>query len=69
VCEGSDWFWWFGDYNPQETVSDFEQLFRQHLTNLYRLLEIDPPAYLARVFAHGHGAPVHGGTMRPGHQE
>jgi hypothetical protein len=16
ICEGSDWFWWFGDYNP-----------------------------------------------------
>ncbi|MDX1345837.1 MAG: glycoside hydrolase family 57 protein, partial [Sedimenticolaceae bacterium] len=27
VCEGSDWFWWFGDYNSQESVSDFEQLF------------------------------------------
>ncbi len=18
VCEGSDWFWWFGDYNPAQ---------------------------------------------------
>lgn len=26
-CEGSDWFWWFGDYNPGATVSDFERLF------------------------------------------
>ncbi len=68
VCEGSDWFWWFGDYNPQTTVSDFERLYRQHLTNLYQLLGIEPPDYLAHVFAHGHGEPVHGGTMRPGHE-
>ena len=24
ICEGSDWFWWFGDYNPADSVSDFE---------------------------------------------
>jgi hypothetical protein len=23
VCEGSDWFWWFGDYNPADSVSGF----------------------------------------------
>ncbi|MBT5229772.1 MAG: glycoside hydrolase, partial [Methylococcales bacterium] len=28
VCEGSDWFWWFGDYNSAQSVSDFECLFR-----------------------------------------
>jgi len=66
VCEGSDWFWWFGDYNPAAAVSDFEQLFRQHLSNLYQLLGVEPPESLARVFAHGKGSPAHGGTMRPG---
>lgn len=64
VCEGSDWFWWFGDYNPQSTVSDFERLYRQHLTNLYRLLGVEPAEYLSHVFARGHGRPEHGGTMR-----
>ncbi|HCU52846.1 MAG TPA: glycoside hydrolase, partial [Gammaproteobacteria bacterium] len=63
---GSDWFWWFGDYNPASTVSDFEQLFRQHLTNLYQLLHVEPPEYLAHTFTRGRGAPHHGGTMRPG---
>jgi alpha-amylase/alpha-mannosidase (GH57 family) len=66
VCEGSDWFWWFGDYNPTAAVSDFERLYRQHLTNLYQLICREPPEYLSHVFAHGHGAPTHGGTMRPG---
>ena len=66
VCEGSDWFWWFGDYNPAATVSDFERLYRLHLTNLYQLLGAMPPEYLSNVFTRGAGAPVHGGTMRPG---
>jgi alpha-amylase/alpha-mannosidase (GH57 family) len=64
VCEGSDWFWWFGDYNPEATVSDFDRLFRLHLANLYRLLEVEPPTYLAQAFTHGTGKPEHGGTMR-----
>jgi alpha-amylase/alpha-mannosidase (GH57 family) len=66
VCEGSDWFWWFGDYNPEHSVSDFEQLFRQHLTNLYQLLHREPPEALAQSFTRGRGSPAHGGTMRPG---
>jgi alpha-amylase/alpha-mannosidase (GH57 family) len=66
VCEGSDWFWWFGDYNPAEAVSGFEQLFRQHLTSLYQYLHMEPPDYLAQAFTHGGGAPAAGGTMRPG---
>jgi alpha-amylase/alpha-mannosidase (GH57 family) len=66
VCEGSDWFWWFGDYNPATTVSDFECLYRRHLTNLYQLIGVEPPQYLSSVFTRGAGMPVHGGTMRAG---
>jgi len=64
VSEGSDWFWWFGDYNPDETVSDFERLFRLQLTRIYRLLDAEPPEYLSSVFAHGSGRPEMGGVMR-----
>ncbi|MCB1905166.1 MAG: glycoside hydrolase, partial [Gammaproteobacteria bacterium] len=63
-CEGSDWFWWFGDYNPGDTVSDFERLYRLQLTYLYRLLRETPPAYLSEIFAHGSGDPTLGGVMR-----
>jgi alpha-amylase/alpha-mannosidase (GH57 family) len=63
-CEGSDWFWWFGDYNPSDTVSDFESLFRRQLEVLYLLLGEQPPAYLADVFARGSGTPDKGGVMR-----
>ncbi|WAK01205.1 glycoside hydrolase family 57 protein [Methylobacter sp. YRD-M1] len=66
VCEGSDWFWWFGDYNPGEAVSNFEKQFRLNLTNLYRLLGEEPPAYLSMSFTQGSGSPAMGGAMRPG---
>ncbi len=63
-CEGSDWFWWFGDYNPATTVSDFESLFRQQLAHLYGLIGEPPPEYLKQVFAWGTGTPSAGGVMR-----
>ncbi len=63
-CEGSDWFWWFGDYNPGGAVSDFERLFRHQLTHLYEILDEEPPEYLARVFTYGGGDPAKGGVMR-----
>ena len=66
ICEGSDWFWWFGDYNPAETVSDFERLFRLHIVNLYHLLGQEPPQYLSQTLSHGSGAPKLGGVIRPG---
>ena len=66
ICEGSDWFWWFGDYNAADTVSDFERLFRLHLSNLYNMLGKEPPEYLSRVFAQGGGEPAQGGVMRKG---
>lgn len=69
VCEGSDWFWWFGDYNPGEAVSNFERQFRLNLANLYHLLDEEPPAYLALSFTQGFGDPAMGGAMRPGRFE
>lgn len=66
VCEGSDWFWWFGDYNPGQAVSSFEKQFRLNLANLYKLLDKEPPAYLSLSFTQGSGAPAMGGVMRQG---
>jgi len=64
ICEGSDWFWWFGDYNPAETVSQFDHLYRLHLGNLYQSLNLEAPSYLAEVISRGGGAPSRGGVMR-----
>ncbi len=69
ICEGSDWCWWFGDYNPSEAVRDFELLYRLHLKHLYRLLGETPPTYLEYSFTKGGGNPATGGTMRKGTEE
>lgn len=66
-CEGSDWFWWFGDYNPADSVRDFDYLYRRHLSNLYRLLQKPIPEVLNQPFSRGSGAPAAGGVMRRGH--
>ena len=66
ICEGSDWFWWFGDYNPEGAVNDFDRLYRLQLANLYQLLGIEPPDYLAHSFTQGRGDPAAGGVMRKG---
>jgi alpha-amylase/alpha-mannosidase (GH57 family) len=68
ICEGSDWFWWFGDYNPAQAVSDFEQLFRRHLRNLYTLLKVAPPAVLTETISRGTGDPARGGVMLHGQE-
>ena len=46
VCEGSDWFWWLGDYNAAASISSFDQLYRRNLSNLYSLLKLTAPASL-----------------------
>jgi alpha-amylase/alpha-mannosidase (GH57 family) len=66
-CESSDWFWWFGDYNPPEAVRDFDLLFRHQLTSLYRLLGLEPPAVLDQPLSVGRGTPEGGGVMRRTH--
>ena len=68
ICEGSDWFWWFGDYNASEVVSAFDEQFRMHLSNLYALLGEEPPQYLSHAFSHGSGSSTVMGVMLPGKQ-
>jgi len=63
-CESSDWFWWFGDYNPAHSVESFDQLFRHNLTELYRLLKLPPPMNLSEPISQGSGHPEAGGAMR-----
>ncbi|HEY8856526.1 MAG TPA: glycoside hydrolase family 57 protein [Rugosibacter sp.] len=63
VCEGSDWFWWFGDYNPAASVASFDHLFRHNLTHLYHLLQLEPPTHLEAAISFGSSVAV-GGSMR-----
>ncbi|MDZ7781423.1 MAG: glycoside hydrolase family 57 protein [Halioglobus sp.] len=64
MCESSDWFWWFGDYNPSETVVHFDQLYRMHLAHLYNSIDVIAPAHLGNIISRGHGHPERGGVMR-----
>jgi alpha-amylase/alpha-mannosidase (GH57 family) len=64
LCESSDWFWWFGDYNPALAVSQFDQLYRRQLQTLYRLLGRAVPDALSRPISTGSGDRENGGVMR-----
>ena len=66
ICEGSDWFWWFGDYNPSDSVKDFDDLYRKHLQRLYELLKVPIPEVLYEAISAGGGDPAAGGVMRQG---
>ena len=64
-CESSDWFWWFGDYNPSHAVESFDRLYRHNLMQLYRLLKLPVPANLNYPISHGGAVmPEAGGAMR-----
>ena len=43
VAEGSDWFWWYGDDHSSAHDLEFDDLFRRHLRNAYRLLQKPVP--------------------------
>ncbi|MCW8982668.1 MAG: glycoside hydrolase family 57 protein [Gammaproteobacteria bacterium] len=64
ICEGSDWFWWFGDYNPSGSVSDFDRLYRRQLMGLYQLMGVDAPEILNSPISEGGGDAENSGTMR-----
>ena len=46
AAEGSDWFWWYGPDFTIDTDFLFDELFRCHLQNVYRILGVEPPAHL-----------------------
>lgn len=46
ICEGSDWFWWYGEPNDSGRDNIFDFLFRTHLKNIYRHLDLETPKYL-----------------------
>jgi alpha-amylase/alpha-mannosidase (GH57 family) len=43
IAEGSDWFWWYGDDHSSPLDFEFDDLFRRHLRNAYKLLRLPIP--------------------------
>jgi len=68
ICEGSDWFWWFGDYNSAMSVDSFDRLYRRNLGNLYHLLKQPVPGILNKPISAGSSNADAGGAMRRGQE-
>lgn len=64
ICESSDWFWWFGGYNPSQSVISFDKLYRQNLSLLYMLLKVLIPEELSFPISKGNTENYGDGTMR-----
>jgi alpha-amylase/alpha-mannosidase (GH57 family) len=58
IAEGSDWNWWYGPEHHSANDSDFDELYRRHLSNVYQALGAVPPDYLARPIAGGVSLPT-----------
>jgi alpha-amylase/alpha-mannosidase (GH57 family) len=49
AAEGSDWFWWYGPDFSTECDTLFDELFRQHLKNVYSICGESFPPELNRT--------------------
>ena len=38
IAEGSDWCWWYGPEHGSDNRPEFDELYRDHLANVYRAL-------------------------------
>lgn len=54
IAEGSDWNWWYGDEHSSENDVEFDQLYRQHLMEIYQLLGKDVPTVLYQTIKKVH---------------
>jgi alpha-amylase/alpha-mannosidase (GH57 family) len=63
ICEGSDWFWWYGDENTSLHDMVFDSLFREHLAHIYQLLKIPVPEALKRPIKEKKVAYTGGGIL------
>ena len=58
IAEGSDWFWWYGEPNNSGQDHIFDFLFREHLKNVYEILEKPVPSYLEMPLISFMGKPL-----------
>jgi alpha-amylase/alpha-mannosidase (GH57 family) len=59
IAEGSDWNWWYGPEHGSDNRPEFDELYRDHLKNVYRALGQEPPAALSRPILTGFGEGEH----------
>jgi len=64
AAEGSDWFWWYGPDFSTDNDALFDDLFRQHLKNVYTICGAVVPAALDRPIAGTRVAPLYSVPQR-----
>jgi alpha-amylase/alpha-mannosidase (GH57 family) len=47
IAEGSDWNWWYGPEHETANAVEFDQIYREHLANVYRALGMTTPPELS----------------------
>ncbi|HEX4593293.1 MAG TPA: glycoside hydrolase family 57 protein [Bryobacteraceae bacterium] len=59
IAEGSDWCWWYGPEHQSDNRSEFDELYRQHLANVYRALNLPVPDELSRPILTTYSTDLH----------
>ena len=75
IAEGSDWFWWYGLDQDSGYDENWDVLFKVHLSNIYRAIDLELPPYLQDLWTNpsipdapysGTIEPMIDGTALPG---
>ncbi|RJU88909.1 MAG: hypothetical protein DWC02_00940 [Candidatus Poseidoniales archaeon] len=66
IAEGSDWFWWYGLDQDSGYDENWDVLFKVHLSNIYRAVDLELPPYLQDLWTNP-SIPdaAYGGTIEP----
>ena len=48
IAEGSDWNWWYGPEHESANRIEFDQIYREHLANVYKALGVAAPSELSQ---------------------
>ena len=67
IAEGSDWCWWYGPEHQSVNQLEFDDLYREHLGNVYRALQVRPPEELSRPILTLQARDTHEAPLNPIH--
>jgi len=67
IAEGSDWCWWYGPEHNTDHRTEFDELYRAHLSNVYRALGQKPPEALACPILKSQPGELHERPVNPIH--
>jgi hypothetical protein len=67
IAEGSDWCWWYGPEHGSDNRPEFDELFRDHVSNVYRALGKTPPPALSRPILMSQPGEFHDSPKNPIH--